>query len=330
MAKRSDVPRTVQFWRLVDARDDSLVAEVDWDTVLRHLYGERRTFGIDGREHAGTIVPVNVPHEWSDFIGVADVPDAQAPENEELTHGVVIAAGKDYVPNQEDVGSGAQKPMGLDGDNWSPVDNLFVWHLPFGNMIGVLAESTSSSKAGKYADWLTRATRELYDDDPGFAWAARPVIDMARANLIRKAHGLRSFVYAGEMGEAVNEASGAKAIFVGPNRKRPTAIRIEVKASLVRGKSAPHEDEQVLLDWFNDTFGSLDGEVSKAQVSLPASEDAPASEVDLLHHRLTRKVRVPLALGTTRAFRSTSAVGAIVEAFGIDRAELLKLRYNKD
>jgi len=329
MAKRNDVPRTVQFWRLVDARDGALVEEVDWDAVMRHLYGHRHTFGLEGREHAGTVVPINVVEDWADALALNDVPDGVPRENEALTHGVVVAAGKDYVPNQENVGSGSQKPMGLEGDNWSPVDNLFVWHLPFGNMIGVLAESTSSSKAAKYADWLTRATRSLYDD-PDFAWAARPVIDKARANLLKKANGLRSFVYAGEMGAAVNEATGAKAVFVGPNKKQPTALRIEIKASLVRGKSAPHEDEQVLLDWFTSTFGSLEGEVSKAQVALPASDDTPASEVDLLHHRLTRKVRVPLALGTTRAFTAMSAVGAIVDAFDTDRAELLKLRFNTD
>lgn len=329
MARKNEVERTVQYWRLVDARDHSLVDEAPWDEVMRELHGSRHTFEIEGREHAGTVMPLQVLQEWKDSLSLSDVPAARSRQNDDVTHGVVLAAGKDYVPNQEDISSGSQKPMGLDGANWSPVDNLFVWHLPFGNIIGVLAESTSSSRAVKYADWLTRATHHRYSD-PEFAWSAQPVIDKARANLIQSADRLKSFVYAGEIGDGVQEARGAKAIFLGPGRKQPTALRIEVKASLVQGKSDTVEDQEVLLDWFNDTFGSLDGAVTKAQVSLPPQADQPASEVDLLHHRLTRKTRVPLALGTTRAFGVSSAVSAIVDAFGYDRADLLKLRRNTD
>jgi hypothetical protein len=330
MAKRKEVSRTVQFWRLVDARDGSLVDEVDWDDILRGLRSGHQRFNLEGREHDGAVVSVSVPHEWKAWLSLDDVPNGRQPANDEITYGVVLAADKDYVPNQQDSGSGAQRPMRVDGDNWSAVDNLFVWHLPFGNMIGVLAESTSSSRAGKYAEWLTKATRGRYTGDPGFAWAVHPVIDKARAAMLQRADGLKAFVYAGEMGQAVAEASGARAIFSGPGRSQPSAIRIEVKASLVRGKSAPHTDERVLLDWFNETFGSLDGDVNKAQVTLAASDDRPASEIDLLHHRLTRKTKVPLALGATRSFSSVSAVGAIVSAFGLDRAELLRLRRNTD
>ena len=329
MARRSEVDRTVQYWRLVDARNGSLVEEIDWESVLQRLQGSRNTFTIDQREHAGTVTALEVTPEWKDGLDVSGLEGVIAPQNPDLTRGLVVAAGKDYVPNQENVGSGAQKPMGLEGDDWTPVDNLFVWHLPFGNMIGVLAESTSSSRAATYADWLTKATRFLFEkEDPEFAWMARPVIDQTRANLLKKADGLRGFVYAGEIGESVNDATGVRSIFLGP-RREPGAIRIEIKASLVRGKSDPHDD-RVILDWFSKTFGSLDGAVDKAQVTVSAAGDRPVSEVDLLHHRLTRKTRVTLATGTTRAFTSMSALGAIVSAFQLDRADLQRLRFSTD
>lgn len=328
MAKRPVVQRTVQYWRLVDSRDGALVSEVDWEEILRSLQDTRRTFVIDSREHAGTVYTVEVPsglEEAFDFTGHSDI---AGPTNPSVTMGVVIAAGKDFVPNQENATTGIQKPMALDGDGWEPVDNLFVWHLPFGNMIAVLAESTSSSRAAKYADWLTRATRHRYTEDPDFAWGVHPVIDQSRAAILDKASGLRGFVYAGEIGEGVVDAKGAKAIFVGPD-KTPTAIRIEIKAGLVRGKSS-HEDDKTLLEWFNQTFGSLEGTVSKAQVAVSAPGESHATEVDLLHHRLTRKTQVPLAVGTTRAFTPMSALGAIVSAFGEDRTDLLRLRRNSD
>lgn len=86
----------------------------------------------------------------------------------------------------------------------------------------------------------------------------------------------------------------------------------------------------MILDWFSKTFGSLDGAVDKAQVTVSAAGDRPVSEVDLLHHRLTRKTRVTLATGTTRAFTSMSALGAIVSAFQLDRADLQRLRFSTD
>ena len=324
VASKNLVPRTVQYWRLVDGRDGKRVTEVDWDKVLRGLYGTRHTFDIDGREHAGSVQALNVVAAWSPTLDNSAVKDGIAPADPATTYGVVIAAVKDYVPNQENTASGAQKPMSLDGKGWEPVDNLFIWFLPFGNFFGVLAESTSSSRAVKFAEWLTCATKDQYKDDPGFIWDAMPVIDPTRAALLQSAAGLKAAVFAGEIGTNAHEASGAAKLFTGPSTA-PTAIRIEIKASLVRGKSSV-ADQQRILDWFNQNFGSLQGDVEKAQVSIAAHGDVPATEVDLLHHRLTRKTLVHIATGASRAFTASSAVGAIIEAFTVDRADLLRLR----
>ncbi|MFE1644120.1 hypothetical protein ACFM35_00890 [Microbacterium sp. P01] len=298
----------------------------DWDAVLRRFVGNRTRHTIDGREHAGTAYPIDVPHEWSDALDVSHIARAVPRQNQNVTHGIVLASGKDFVPNQENKSSGAQKAMQLDGDDWEPVDNLFVWFLPFANMFGVLAESVSASRAATFADWLTRATAADMSD-PDFAWLARPVIDQAQLARLASAHGLRAVNYAGEFGTAVNDASGVRALFRGPNRA-PGALRIEIKATLVRGKST-HGDEEIMLQWFNDNFGALQGQVEKAQVTV-AQADTPAAEVDLLHHRLTRKTQVRIATGATRAFTPLSAVGSIIEAFVIDKDDLVRLRASDD
>ncbi|THG30570.1 hypothetical protein E6C70_14470 [Glaciibacter flavus] len=270
---------------------------------------------------------LDVPHEWADALDVSTVTGTVPRENYDATHGIVLASGKDFVPNQENTQSGAQKAMRLDGEEWEPVDNLFVWFLPFGNMFGVLTESVSASRAATFADWLTRATAGDFKD-PDFAWAARPVIDQSRVALLNHADGLRAVNYAGEFGTAVADASGVRALFQG-GHQAPNALRIEIKATLVRGKSG-HGDEQIMLDWFNQNFGSLSGQVDKAQVTLAADGDTPATEVDLLHHRITRKTQVRIATGATRAFTPLSAVGSIIEAFIIDRGDLVRLRDNDD
>jgi len=325
VALKNAITRTVQYWRLVDGRDGSTVDEVDWDELLRGLYGMRISHPIDGRSHAGTVYALDVSGEWSDALNTTDLDGAVQPADVTTTYGIVMAAGKDFVPNQEEITSGDQKPMGLVGRGWEPVDNLFVWFLPFGNMIGVLAESTSSTKAGKFADWLTRATAANFAD-PEFHWLATPVIDPTRAQALAHASGLRSAIFAGEFGSGITADSAAQRLFRGPREdSAPTALRLEVKVTLVRGKSS-HGDEQLILDWFNENFGSLEGKVDKAQITTSPGQDTPPTEVDLLHHRLTRKTIVQIANGSTRSFEALSAVSSIIDAYVIDKPDLVRLR----
>ncbi len=323
MARKTTIDRTVQFWRLVDARDGSRVKEVDWDAILRGLHGTRRTFTIDGREHAGTVHALDVDMAWLEALGVLDVRGGKPRADENTTYGMVLAAGKDFVPNQENIGTGDQRPMELAGDQWEPVDNLFVWMLPFGNMFAVLAESTSSARAAKFATWLNHAVPSK--KDPEFRWLARPVVDRSRAQLLKKAKGLRAAVYAGEFGENIADASGVRALFRGPE-KEVGAIRLEVRASLVRGRSHVGDDEAI-LDWFTANFGDLEGTVDKAQVTIAGTHP---TEVDLLQQRLVYKTAVALATGTTRSFLASGAFGATISAFIANRAALKRLRYSDD
>lgn len=326
MAK-NHIDRTVQYWRIVDGHTGNRLAEEDWQRLLRALQAEPRSFAIDGRSHAGGVHQMSVVSDWEEALSLDDVPGAVVPENGATTFGIVLAADKDYVPNQRHSVTGAQNPMRLDGEDWEPVDNLFVWFLPFGNFIGVLAESTASTRARKFAEWLTRAVIAL-GGDLDTSYDVQAVIDPTRAAMLAHADGLKSIVYAGEIGTAVADASGLRSLFVGPT-KDVRAIRLEVRATLVRGKSDPHTDEQALLEWYNTTFGPLDGRVSKAQVTMTAA-DEPPTEIDLLEHRLTRKKTITIAPGPTRSFTALTALGAIVDAFVLDRADLLRLRANED
>ncbi|GAB7303895.1 hypothetical protein MAFF212519_17620 [Clavibacter michiganensis] len=85
-----------------------------------------------------------------------------------------------------------------------------------------------------------------------------------------------------------------------------------------------------MLEWFNQNFGELQGRVEKAQVTVTAEADTPPTELDLLHHRLTRKTQVRIGTGTTRAFTPLSALGSIIDAYIVDRTDLVGLRMNDD
>lgn len=327
MPKKDYVDRTVQYWRLVDGRTGLNVPEIEWHAVVtKHIYGQRRKFVIDTRDHSGTSISLAIQPSWADAYATNNIADAPNLPDPETTYGVIIAAGKDYVPNQEHTENGEQAPMSLRGEEWEPVDNLFVTFLPFGNLIAVLSESASSSKAAKFADWLNRATVGEWAD-PEFTWAVKPVIDPTRASLLESATGLKSAIFAGEFGQNVNDASGLRQIFMPNPGSGPTVkqIRLEVKASVVRGGSG-ESDQSAILDWFTSTFGDLEGKVDKAQVTLSGTDSLGVTEVDLIHHRLTRKSAVRLVTGTSRAFTGMSAVSAIIDAYVADFDDLLRLR----
>lgn len=329
MPGKDTVPRTVQYWRLVDARTGDRMADLDWDLILSQFHATRTAHVVDGREQAGTSHLLSVHKaDWQTALSTAGMLNIVQPANPNATYGLVLASVKDYVPNQGERASGSQKAMQLDSNGWDPVDNLFVWFLPFGNIFGVLAESVSSSRAATFVDWLNKATVGQFQD-PDLIFAAKPVIDQARAQMLQNADGLRAVAYAGEIGSAVQDASGLAALFGGGLNRTPGALRLEIKATLVRGKSA-HGDEQLILDWFNTNFGSLQGAVEKAQVTVEANQATPVTEIDLLHHRLTRKRNVPIATGSTRAFTPLSAVGSILDAFVLDRDDLYRLRDSDD
>jgi hypothetical protein len=332
LAAKKTVPRTVQYWRLVDGRTGERVKEQKWDEVLRKLHGSRHTFVIDKREHAGTITS----HQISDAdlqngLDAATYKKAKLRSTKSITHSITIAAGKDFVPNQEHVKSGSQKPMQLENKDWEPVDNLFVWFVPFGNIFAVLAESTSSSRAKKFAEWLTKASKpafEGFDDD--FVWDAKPVVDEARKELLKKAGGLKSVVYAGEMGNAITkDASGVEALFGIGSKKNVTALRVEIKITPVAHKGTV-EDQKAILDWYDNTIGPLQGKVDKAQVIVAENEEMPQTEIDLLEQRLTRSTTVTIQNGDSRAFTAESALKAMINAFVKDKHDLLRLRKSDD
>lgn len=317
------IKRTVQYWRLVSGETGEALPESDWEAFLMRLVANSSEHDVDGIKLVGKAYQMGVGDTWKQSLSVAELDDARVPYNSEVTYGLVLAAQKDFVPNQQNTNSGAQMALQLKGDEWFPVDNLFVWFLPFGNIIGTLAESMSSARASKFADWLTKETRNVTGVEE-FSWAVKPVIDEERALILNRASGLRSFKVAGSIGTMVTESSAVRTLFQG-RRTEPKAIRIEIKASLVPGQSGD-EDEVQLLDWFNDKFGSLEG-VNKSQVVVAADGNVERTELDLLQQRLTRKTSIPLGLDRTNAITVVSAVGAIIEAFIQDRHDLERLRY---
>lgn len=322
------LPRTLQYWQLTNVNDPSGLPDTDWPNVLASLHDRPHKQHVDGQELTGTIVALDVPEDNQDDLRTDDLRGALEIADRTTTHGIILAGNKDYVPNQQNRDTGQQQAMDLAGDGWDPVDNLFVWFCPFGNIFGVISESISSPRPAAFAAWLTKV---LLEEDltalpkEKFYLEAVPVIDKERSTFLNRTGGLKSLNVAGNVGSLVMDASGVGKVF-GGHSEQIGALRVEIKVSTVRGVSS-EEDERKLLDFYNDTFGSLSGDVLKAQVKTAPDyqADVPATEIDLLHHRLTRSTNVRLTSGVTRAFEALTTIQQIVSAFGKDRKDLLRI-----
>lgn len=330
MARQKYVPRTIQYWRLVDGLDASPLGPIDWFRVLADLADEPQHADAEGRTLTGTVKAVNITPEVGSFMEENIPDDAPSLASFETTYGLVLAEAKGYVPNQQHRDNGDQQAMDLAGDEWDPVENLYVWFCPFGNMFASIAESNSSPRAGIFALWLAKVMNEkgmLTPDASGGTrqLAVEPVIDKQRANILQSADGLKKMTVAGLIGHTTVPATGFDQLFRGQTLSAG-ALKVEISVSTVRGMSG-HDDEEKILNFYQDVFGSLKGDITKAQVTTSADYalDMPATEIDLLHHRLTRSTRIPLHLGETHAFEALPTIGRIVSAFEDDGHDLLRI-----
>lgn len=295
--------RTVQYWRLVDGRDSKPVTDVDWYTFTAGWTGDLEE-EVDGAKLTGTLQTIDI-------------------EDGTRLRGIVLSSEKDYLPNEREAGTGNQKAMDLSGDTWSPVDNLFVVFLPFGNLIAVLAESVSASRAGKFAAWLDLRADPTQEED--FYWAAAPVIDEERAELLNGVSGLRKLTLRAPFGtKAAKDPSFLQTLQGVPNQVKGWEIEISIKA---KTKDSDHHDEEALLEYFEGTLGGLTGAESKAVLVTSGSDDRGPTEIDLLHHRVTRKAKVEIAHDGTRhaAISVRPVMHALVKAFHQDRADLQRI-----
>lgn len=317
--------RTVQFWRIVDAKDGQpLKEDYDWRKIFADIYGKSSPSffetDLEGRKFLGQVVTLG--DKATDLLHSG--PNPEFGDKGSCQHfGVVLAGDKDYVPNQQNKQSGDQQPVGLN-EGWEAVDNSFVWHLPFGNMFAILLESQSSGRANRYAAWLTRYLHKnniMLDQKMSFA--AAPVIDRDVIERARKATGIKAVALRTSLGKASTADNPINRMF--KSRSNYYDVDVEVKIITRRGRSR-QEDEHENLEWFQENLGDLP-EFSKAVVKTVDSEGT-VDELNLLKERLSRKQNI--ILDTSRsaadAINKDSVFPAIAEAFIKDYHDLRDLK----
>lgn len=327
MTKLGELARTVQYFRLIDAASGSPVPEYDWQQLLAKMNGAPLKKNFDRKDLTGNVRLVDVPAIAKTFVPPTDLQNVIHPPIPDKSYGLVISTPKDHVPTQGHKTTGDHKPVGIDAD-YEPINTLFVWFLPYGNLFGLMQESTSAANARLFAGWITTVMRDLglLNGRPDFQYAAAPLIDPARHNEIKKADSFKRLVFSGETQQG--KKNGVFDVFFGGHKPKG-AYRIEVSIKPVYAQNKYYEDDGASLKkWFDSSVSPhlSDLDRGRAEAMDPAGDDVPPGEIDLFKHHLTRKRNVLMQTGPVRAFHATSALGEIIKAYSLDHPILRKLR----
>lgn len=331
MNTASTMTRTVTYWRLIDATNASL-SDQDWDSFL--IAAQRRgpiQVTIDGRFVTGTVHRFAWDLEISQYLE-AETNASSFRKDFADTFALVLAADKDFVSNQAHKTLGTQEPLSPNDGDWIPVDNTFVWFLPYGNMFAMMTESRSSVGTKTISSWINRALRELSSEN-NIVYTTAAVIDDERKELLKKTRRLKSAVYAGHIGSNTYAPKNAGE-FLGLGGREIGGLRVEIKVTPIRGKTTP-SDEIELSRWYDEVFGLVEGvrpSTVKAKVTVAADSElgSAETEIDLLRHRITRKASIDVEAGELRAFSARSSLYGILTAYAQDRISLLRLNGNRD
>lgn len=283
MAPKKNLVRTVAYWRLVNAVDHCPVEHFDWPTLLAKWASDGPVrVSWDGDDYTGTVYPLNE------------------------IDGLILAKGKDFVPNEADA-SGKQHTMRSRGDDWDPVDNLFVHFLPFGNVIAIVRESNSAPAAGTLARWLTRS--KVFQKQE---WGADVIIDPGRRERLQGKEGVKELFVATRASSLPAEHGGALRRLRGLRDFGDVEVEITIKA---KGKERRAEQSD-LLDVANEVISGLD--LTKGYAKTTATDSEGAETIDFLKHRITRRRQIHLPSGHDRSLQAKDAFEVLQTASGDD------------
>ncbi|MGF6835889.1 hypothetical protein QF015_004090 [Paenarthrobacter sp. TE4293] len=323
MAKKN-LTRTVQYWRMVNAATNEPVAEQNWAEILKTAYGAPITHLILNKEITGKVFTLQSDEAWQNFLTPASLNNLTQSMGETV-YGLVATTDKDHLPNQAQRGTGEQKPVTVE-EGYAPIDNLFVWFLPFGNIMAVLQESVSSARPKAIAAWLTHVMRDQNKlPQHNFHWAAQPVIDPERRKILNRASRLRRMQVGGTV--TSTDSGPLRDLFLGPEYEGEYEVEFRIRHIKKRNPEHYEDDTAASMDWFMEQFGSHLGELDVARVTVDKDpgDDIPRGEIDLLAQRMTRKRTIQLGQHG-QAIVASSAVSEIVEAYIQDFEDLAKLR----
>lgn len=293
MADRKKLPRTVAFWRMVDAQTHEPFVQIDWPGFLSKLDQRRRTkkttrYEVDGVGLTGTIY-------------TADDTDH-----------LVLTNERDDTPRQQNRATGEVADMVTRDETWNVVESSFIQFADFGNVFGLLRSQITAPSPQAIAKWIN--TTNLIDRP----LAVEPVIDPKRWQRLKAASGVTRLEFAAPTTVLDKPITGPLNNFVrGASAGR---YKLEVKVSASRSRKDGYSEER--RDLYEAARGlveqiGLDFLIkAKARTFDEDNEGMQTEMINLLQHRFTRKCKVRLSGGPSASVSEPSAFEAILDAFG--------------
>lgn len=312
--------RTVSYWKFVNLASGNEFENENWENHLSVLHGHPLTFQVGGQPVTGKVQTVTLTEDQAVQVRRGHQLGGFPTDNASVTYGVSIWTERDMLPNQAHRQSGQQESMTTRSHEWAPVDNLFLWFLPFSNAFAVIRENNSAPREGVFSTWLTQALREAgLMEGREMNFGVAPVVDETRRRRLERAVGARSITLASIAGENVGDIGFFHTVFGGvPHRFGALNIELNIK----RTKDSADTDTAGLLEWFEETLGSLDSSATKAKATVEIPGERP-QEVDLLKHRLTRKTTISFDASKNKSFTAEQAIDCMVTAYVHDIDDLL-------
>lgn len=318
--------KTVSFWQLVDVRDGRAFRDEPWTEHLAALHGSRHPATVSGVEVAGRVRSFTVSSELAHYVTQGFQHSAYPKMHQKGMYGVSIWTERETLPAQANRRTGDQAEMRPKSEEWAAVDNLFVWFLPFGNMFAVMRENNSAPREGAFVSWLAQVLRrEGIMTDTEMQLDVAPVVDEERRRKLRDATGARQVTLGSLIGLHDGGMGWMETLFARGPRRNFQSLNVELVIKKTSDSTA--EDMANLLEWFEDTFGSLEadpGGATKASAKVNFEGERRSEEVNLLRHRLTQKAGVQLGTEQSQTLKAERAMDRLVWAYSRNYVDLRK------
>ncbi len=197
------------------------------------------------------------------------------------------------------------------GNQWDPVDNLYVRFLDFGNCVAVLRESTSSPTITTLAKWLTKDA--TFGDTH---WIAQAVIDPeARARILR-AGRIREVGVIASAADLAGQDGGLLSTLSSLDQFGDVMVELRIFTET----GGDHQAEQARLSRFasNILRSPLEAALRKGHVKTVAEGSEAAASIDMIRDRITKGLPVQLSRGHDRSIRAEAACAALDDAIDAD------------
>jgi hypothetical protein len=297
MAATRPLRRTVAFWRLINAADNSPMAQIDWPTfaaaVDHRARNGRSRHTIDDAEITGRIYTRD--------------------ENDHL----VLTRNRDDLPRQQNRATGDVADMATTGEEWSVIESSFIAFLRFGNVFGLLQSQNTAPSPQAIAKWIN--STELLGDTKV---AVEAVVDPSRWQLLREAGSVSLLEFSAASTVLDQPVTGPLNYLLGPARIGNVKVSVKVNAGRSRTSTLARQQRRTLYRAVEELALRVGAENLDHVKVTTFDEDMSglkAGSVDLLKQRFTMKAKIRLSSGTNSSVSELSAFDAImaaVEKFG--------------